>query len=738
MKASFRKHWPQVLLGALLLLLALMHVLGTPRLPTLSQIDVYLYDVRLRLGMPGGIDSRIVIVDIDEKSLGELGRWPWRRDHLAKLIDQLFDHYQIKTVGFDVVFAEPDESSGLPVLRRMAANELSTNTAFKNELNRLTPELDTDARFAKALSNRSVITGFYFSNEAKAVSSGTLPPAILKASDLAPVSKQIVGGKNYGGNLPGLQQAAGHGGHFVPILDSDGIARRVSLVVKIGEDYYPALGLALARMALGQEAFSPVIEESTQGVYALEAFRLGNRRLPVNENGWALIPFKGPQGSFPYVSAADVISGKVSPEILKDKIVLLGTTAPGLKDLRATPVGESYAGVEIHANLIAAILDQSLPQHPGYLFGAEFLLLLIMGPLLIWVLIRFSPLFASVFCLLLMLFLTAGNLALWHYAHLDMPMAASLMIIVGLYTLNMAYGYFFESRRKRQLTQLFGQYVVPELVERMSEDPEKYTMEGQNRPLTVLFTDVRSFTKISEGMPADELSRFMNEFLTEISTVIRHQHLGTIDKYIGDCVMAFWGAPVFDPDHAQNAVLASLEIQEAIHQLNPKLAARNWPTISVGVGVNTGNVTVGDMGSQFRMNYTVMGDAVNLASRVESLTKYYGVSILVSENTRNAAPNLVYREIDRVRVMGKTEAVTLYEPLPLTRHDEAALILFHESLKLYRKQEWDLAEMQLLNLQKITAENEHILYRVYLERIQNFRRNPPGSNWDGVHQFDSK
>lgn len=736
MKASIRKYLPQVLLGSLLLLLAFMHVLGAPRFPTLSQIDVYLYDVRLRLSMPGGVDQRIAIVDIDEKSLAELGRWPWRRDHLAKLVDQLFDHYHIKALGFDVVFAEPDESSGLPVLHRLAQNELRNNPAFQTELARMSPELDTDARFAKALSNRPIVTGFYFSNEAKAISSGALPPPILGKSDLAAVAKHIWGGKTYGGNLSSLQNAAGHGGHFVPVVDKDGVARRVPLVARIGDQYYPALGLALTRIALGQESFNPIIEESADGTFALEAFRLGHRNLPVNESGWALIPYKGPEGSFPYVSATDVISGTVSQAALKDRIVLLGTTAPGLKDLRVTPVGEAYAGVEVHANLIAAILDETLPQHPGYLLGAEFLLLLILGPLLVWLLIRFSPLVASITCLILLLLLFAGNVALWRYANLDMPLAASLMLIIGLYTLNMAYGYFFESRRKRQLTQLFGQYVVPELVERMSEDPEKYTMVGQSKPLSVLFTDVRSFTQISEGMPADELSRFMNEFLTEISTVIRHQHLGTIDKYIGDCVMAFWGAPVFDPDHAQNAVLAALEIQVAIDKLNPKLAARNWPEISVGVGVNTGNVTVGDMGSQFRMNYTVMGDAVNLASRVESLTKYYGVSILVSEYTRAAAPDLVYREIDRVRVVGKNDAVTLYEPQALAANNASLLALFHECLKLYRKQEWDLAEMQLLNLQKLDADCK--LYTLYLQRIQSFRQNPPPADWDGIHNFDSK
>jgi adenylate cyclase len=737
MKANLAKHWPQIVLGILLLLLSLLHISGTVPIPALDKLENYLYDSRLRLTMPRGIDRRIVIIDIDEKSLAQLGRWPWRRDHLAKLVDQLFDHYHIKALGFDVVFAEPDDSSGLPVLRRLAKSELSNNSAFQNELARLTPELDTDARFAKSLSHRPIVMGFYFTNNANGISSGVLPPPILNAIDLAPVATHIQSGQDFGGNLPSLQKAAVRGGHFVPILGEDGVARRVSLVAKIGNDYYPALSLALTRIALGQVPFDPDIRKGGTGAaMELKGYRLGSKYLPVNTQGEALIPYKGEEGSFPYFSAIDVVTGAIQLADLKDKIVLLGTRAPGLKDLRNTPVGGGYPGVEIHANLIAGMLDETLLHHPEDVDGNQILLLLLLTPILVYLLIKFSPLIASLICLFLLLLLSAGNIALWQLAKIDMPLAIPLVLIVGLYTLNMAYGYFFESRRKRQLTQLFGQYVVPELVERMSEDPEKYTMIGQNRPLTVLFTDVRGFTQISEGMPPDELGRFMNEFLTEISTVIRHQHLGTIDKYIGDCVMAFWGAPVFDPDHAQNAVLAALEIQEAIHRLNPKLVARNWPAISVGVGVNTGNVTVGDMGSQFRMNYTVMGDTVNLASRVESLSKYYGVSILVCENTRAAAPNLTYREIDRVRVVGKNDIVTLYEPQIPSQATENKLMLFHEVLKLYRSQQWDLAELQLLNLQ--TLESDCKLYRLYLERIQNFRTTPPPTNWDGVQNFDSK
>jgi len=312
-------------------------------------------------------------------------------------------------------------------------------------------------------------------------------------------------------------------------------------------------------------------------------------------------------------------------------------------------------------------------------------------------------------------------------------------MIVTLYTVNMAYGYFVESRSKRQFTELFGQYVPPELVDRMAEDPEKYTMEGREEVLTVLFSDVRGFTTISESLSAKDLSSYINDYLTAMSLVIRGNR-GTLDKYIGDAIMAFWGAPVEDADHARHGVLTALEMQRRAVALNEEFRAKGWPEFHIGIGVNTGLMRVGDMGSKLRKAYTVMGDPVNLGSRLEGITKEYGVGILVGEETRRAARDIVFREVDRVRVKGKDEAVAIFEPIGLdsdvdrTMHDE--LKLWNQCLRHYRTCDWDQAEVALLNLQRMRPRSE--LYAKFVERIEGFRRNPPDPGWDGVTRFETK
>jgi adenylate cyclase len=308
-----------------------------------------------------------------------------------------------------------------------------------------------------------------------------------------------------------------------------------------------------------------------------------------------------------------------------------------------------------------------------------------------------------------------------------------------LFALNMSYGYFVEARGKRQITGLFGQYVPPELVDEMAKNPEHFSMEGESREMTVLFTDVRGFTTISEAFEPRELSQLMNEFLTPLTEVI-YRYRGTIDKYMGDAIMAFWGAPLPDPQHPRQAVLAALEMQQAMRRLAPEFKARGWPEIRVGVGLNSGRMSVGNMGSRVRLAYTVMGDAVNLASRLEGITKQYGADIIVGENTRNAVPDVVFRELDRVRVKGKDVAVPIYEPVGLAGEVDQArldeLKLFGQALRLYRAQDWDRAELQLINLQQRHPEVH--LYSVYLERIAQLRARPPGGGWDGAWNFETK
>jgi adenylate cyclase len=367
-------------------------------------------------------------------------------------------------------------------------------------------------------------------------------------------------------------------------------------------------------------------------------------------------------------------------------------------------------------------------------------ILLLLGGLTLAIWLPFlSPFRATAVSLAALALVTGLSIGVWLHADLVLPLAASVLMTIGLFALNMSYGYFVETRSKRELTERFGEYVPPELVDEMARDPAKYSMEGRDEVLTVLFTDIRRFTSIAEGLDPKALSAFMNEFLTAMSLVIR-SHRGTLDKYVGDQIMAFWGAPVADPQHARQAVAAALAMQAELVKLNERFKARGWPAIEIGVGVNTGPMRVGDMGSKLRKAYTVMGDAVNLASRLEGLTKQYGVGILVGQATRDAAADAVFREIDRVRVKGKDEPVAVYEPLGLEAEVGKAraeeLKLWAQALKAYRSKAWEQAELVLFNLQRLYPAAP--LYSFYSQRVARYRADPPPPGWDGVTTFETK
>ena len=738
-----KQHLARYALGLALLLVALGHSLEAYRIGLVDRLDAIIYDARLRLTMPRDVDDRVVIVDIDEKSLAEQGRWPWGRDRLALMMDKLFDGYGVKLVGFDVVFAEPDVSSGIKSLETLAKSELRENQAFQGALRELRPRLDFDARFADALKNRKVILGYYLSNLEGGQSAGVMPPPTLPAGTFDGRPLAITHWKNHGGNLQILQATAAGAGHFNPLLDFDGISRRVPLLAEYKGAYYESLALGMVRAMLGFPPVMPGFVDPKNNYSGLEWLELptekGSLRIPVDENVAALIPYRGEQGSFPYVSATDVIHSRVPAEKLKGRIILVGTTAPGLMDLRATPVANAYPGVEVHANLISGILDGSIKHKPDYLLAADVLQVLFAGALMVFLLPLLSPLKATLMGVFVVSALTTISLGLWHGGNMVLPIANALMLVVFLYAVNMSWGYFVESKTKRQFTELFGQYVPPELVDEMARNPEGYSMNGRKAELTVLFSDVRGFTTISEGLQPDELASLMNEYLGAMTTVVR-KHRGTLDKYIGDAIMAFWGAPVEDPEHARNAVLTALEMQQALVDLNQRLKAKGWPELRIGVGVNTGTMTVGDMGSPVRKSYTVMGDAVNLGSRLEGITKQYGVGIIIGEGTREKlGKSFVLRELDRVRVKGKAEPVGIYEPLGLTEKIDPSLIeqvkLWNQTLQYYRAQDWDRAEMLLMNL---TRNRPNYLYDLYAKRIKLYREDPPGDDWDGVTTFATK
>lgn len=738
-KGFLRRHRIRIAISLAIVVLFLANAVGSLPYDFTARLENYAYDLRLKLTMPNTVDKRIVIVDIDEKSLRMEGHWPWSRNKLAQMVDQLFDHYGIKVLGFDMVFAERDESSGLRKLESLAKAELGQNNDFQAALSRLRPKLDYDGLLTRSLQDRPVALGYVFKHDLDATaSSGGLPESAFEGAEgMAPIKASA-----FTGNVTELQKAAVAGGYFSVspgVVGEDGVFRRVSVLETYKNNVYESLSVAVAKLALGAAVIAPEYGVGAGGYKEVEALLIGENRIPVDGDLAALVPYRGLQYSFPYVSATDVLHGKVSSETLKGAIVLVGTTAPGLMDLRSTPVQNVYPGVEVHANLIAGILDETIKERPVYTLGVEFLFLLISGLLLTFLLPAMSPLRATFTTLLLMGVLVGFNLYVWQELNQVWPIASMVMMVAALFIFNMSYGFFIESRGKRQLAGLFGQYVPSELVDEMAKDPEAFSLEGESRDMTVLFSDVRGFTSISEGLDPKQLTHLMNEYLTPMTQVIHH-HRGTIDKYMGDAIMAFWGAPIHDDQHARHALQAALDMMESLSVVQEQFKAKGWPAINIGIGLNTGVMTVGNMGSEFRMAYTVMGDAVNLGSRLEGLTKEYGVQIIVSEFTRTAVPDFVFRDLDLVRVKGKDKPVGIYEPICPVGEDSEQLMeelaLYGEALALYRAQHWDSAEEKFGTLKQRYP--ERYLYDLYSKRIAYFREHPPGAGWDGAFNFTTK
>lgn len=695
------------------------------------KIDGAIYDARINARASNDIDPRIVILDIDEYSLqepsdGGEGRWPWPRNRLAKMVDQLFDQYEIAALGFDVIFSEEDQSSGLKNLEKIAKHQ----SEIKNLLPKLKNELEFDSLFAQSFKDRPVVLAYSFLEVGQSQKKGALPVPAIKVENLGTIQQS-----GYVANLNKLQGNALGAGHINPTLDIDGVIRKVPLLIEHAGAQYETLSLALVRALSDNPPIKPIIENNE-----LRYLSFAGSKYPVELDGNALVPYRGPYKSFSYVSAAKVIRGEISKNELQGKIVLVGTTAPGLLDLRQTPVGQAYPGVEIHANLVAGLLDGTIRETPPWSTALTLSQLLVFGLLLTALLPKLKILLATFLALAALLIQFGINEVLFSYSFVT-PLSAAIALTTSLYIFHVIYGYFFEARSKKLMNGLFGQYVPPELVDEMAKDPEKFSMAGESKQLSVLFSDVRGFTTISEGLDPKTLSELMNAFLTPLTEVIHHQK-GTIDKYMGDCIMAFWGAPLKDIDHPRNAVIASLKMVKRLELLQDEFKARGWPEVKIGVGVNTGRMSVGNMGSSLRLAYTVMGDAVNLASRLEGITKEYGVQIVIGPETKESIPDLETRELDRVKVKGKDMAVTIYEPLGFAGEVDQATLearnTFEQALQLYRKQSWQEAKNILIELSQTHAQHGEKLFKLYLNRIAYFESHQPAQGWDGSFTFETK
>ena len=621
---------------AVLLLIALAQALGWAPAAGREWLDAQLADLRLSLGMPHTLDPHVVIVDVDEASLHQLGRWPWSRARMAQLVRELTGRQQAAALGLDVVFAEPQRLADAPAVGPAPDDEL-----------------------AQALAGAPVVLGYYFTSDRDARQAGQLPAPLAGQAPWP----QLLHWSGYGANLAPLTQAAAAGGFFNAITDLDGVVRSVPLVAGFDGALYESMSLAMLRLGLGATVGLTPGGAATRTLTLrgpTQALSIG-----LGARGAVWVPYRGPGGphggSFQYVSAADVLAGALPAGSLRGRYVLLGFTAPGLMDVRATPVGEVFPGVEVHANLIAGALEGRLVHRPPWAAAYELAVLLLLGVLFIAVLPRLGLGGALALGGGAVLVLLALDSVLYRGAHLLLPLAGPLMLTVATLVVDLALGFGVERRARHRLAVQFSSYVPPELVRQMQRDPRRYDMQARTEELTIMFCDLNGFTSLAETLPPAELQALLRELLERLSGVIA-RHQGTIDKYMGDCVMAFWGAPVANPRHARQAVEAALDIRAAMQAFNAERAAAGYGALAVGIGLGTGPVAVGNMGTALRRTYTVIGDAVNLASRLEGLAAGYGVDVVASQATMEqaGAGDFVWQELDRVRVRGRRQAELVY------------------------------------------------------------------------------
>jgi adenylate cyclase len=703
----------------------------------MARLDFLIYDLRLSTTLEDkpSVDPRVVIVDIDEKSIQAEGHWPWSRDKLAKLLDKIFDQ-GTAVAAFDIVFAEGERNDASDVLAAAERGNL-LEPKTRHVLKEIAPSFDHDRIFAASMADRDVVLGYIFTNHDRPPSGAAPPPVPTRRPAVDALS--VITLPSYTSNIPALQKAAAHAGFFSLLPDPDGIVRRAPMLIRYHGQLYPSLSLEAVRLFFLVDKIG-IASEPVGEVQAVDSIRVGPTTIPTDAYAQAMIPYRGKQGSFQYVSATDLLHDRVPSGTLENKIALIGTTAQGLFDLRATPMQPVYPGVEAHANLIAGMLDNRFPVTPSWADGANFLLTLGTG-LLLALALPFLPALSLVFVTALV---AAGQFAfnfwLWASKGYVLTLAPILTLILLIASLNLAYGFLFESRGRRQLKGAFGQYVPPELVEEMSRNPERYGFEGESRELTILFADIRSFTTISESLSPNALKKLLNRFFTPMTRII-FQRRGTIDKYVGDMIMAFWGAPVADKEHAAHAIEAALDMLREVERLKDDFRADGLPEVEIGIGLNTGTVNVGDMGSEFRRAYTVIGDAVNLASRLEGTTKYYGARLVVGERTRQeAGEKFVFRELDYLRVKGKAKAIRIFEPVCRAEEAQEAvddrLARYHRALELYRNRQWDEADDIFAAL---AAEEPDVgVYRLYRQRIEELRGMPEDEAWDGVYDRQVK
>jgi adenylate cyclase len=743
---------------------------GDQRAGFLFLQDIEQRTLDLRFGMRGkrAVDPRIVIVGIDDKTLQTIGSYPLPRSNYALLVHQL-KQQGASVIAFDAAFPTAASSEALDVLARLRSEiGPSAPADLENKVQQLQQQSDVDAQFAAALKDAgNVVLGHLFLSAERSkfmdpkmaeayfdIAWAKSFPQVFKVKsnnrdfDLGEAWIRGGGSRAAGveANLPQLAEAAASYGFFNIAPDADGTIRRALFVIRYqDQDFFPSLALQTLRQyeSIPDQQIAAYI--SAEGI---ERIQFGDREIYPWHNASALINYAGPYHSYPHYSMVDVLRGTVPTDAFRGKIVFVGGTALGIGDLRNTPFekqGSGYMGVEIHANILDNLLHSAEPQRTFLIrgFGEEmvdigFILFFGIG-LGLWF-GHSRPLVATITAMVALgafLWFVYYGFAHWGRWYSFVVPAATL---VGSYASITSFRVIHEEREKRKIRKTFSQYLSPGVIGLIEKDPEKYIRPGgEVRDLTVMFSDIRDFTSLSEGLTPDDLVHLLNQYLTAMTDIL-FRNLGTLDKYIGDAIMAFWGSPYPQQDHAYRACCCALDMIVGLEELNRKWTEQGRRPIAIGIGLNTGPVNVGNMGSDKRLAWTVMGDNVNLASRLEGMTKQYRSRVIISESTyQQVAHQFIAREVDRIRVKGKKQPVVIYELLAQISEGKAyapLLTQFNTALNAYRSQNWPEAAGKFGEL--LASYPDDGPTQVLLQRCIDFMEEAPGPEWDGVYVMKSK
>ena len=687
----------------------------------------------------------IRIVDIDEKSLSVIGQWPWPRTTVRDLLLELTSK-GAAVVVFDVLFAEPDRTSLEAIVKQLPASEAATITSA------MAGRPSNDELFAAALKDTPSVLSVVLGEGANA----TLEPKAgfaVAGDDPRPFLQAFKGASQ---NLAELENAARGIGAFNWVADRDQIVRHVSLMFRLDQTLVPSLAAEALRIAQGATSYllkaSNASGETAFGQSTgLNHIRIGDIAIPTDGAGGVYIKFRHFTKAA-YIPAWKVLAGEVPQEEIEGRIILVGTSAPGLLDLRATPVDAAVPGIDIHAQVLEHLLTGTFLERPDYAVALEEFVIIVLGIMLALVLPRVSATASGAIGLLTIALVLMSGWAAFRYWNVFFDPSYPALV-AGCMTAGITfYTYHTAEAQRSQIRSAFGQYLSPALVEQLAQSPEKLVLGGEEREMTILFSDVRGFTAISESYKDDPqgLTSLMNRLLTPLTNTII-DHKGTIDKYIGDAVMAFWNAPLNVPQHEIKACAAALAMIDRLGALNRERqeeatsAGQPFLPFRIGIGINTGRCVVGNLGSDLRFNYSVLGDPVNVASRLEGQTKVYGVPVIIGSSTAEKAKGqFAMLEVDLVAVKGKTEPQTIYALLG--REEIAGDIRFQELRKLYstmmycyRSRDWEGA-LEAIELCQSTEHNFGLtgLFNLYRTRIQAFRESAPPADWKGIFVAETK